>query len=747
MIFRTTLVMVTLVLASCTGSGGREPAGTSDGGMDGAVGFCSVASDCDDGVACTVDTCEERLGGNNRCTREQSPSLCSPGFTCDLLRGCIPGRVCAVDDDCADEDPCTTRERCDSASRVCTSLPLDGDGDERPAIVCGGNDCDDGNSRVYPGATEFCNEIDDNCNDRVDEAPACWAIQDAGPDCGAGFAPNDAEMCEDIDECAAGRCDPNADCTNSEGSYLCQCRGPEWRDRGDRVCVRVETMRYIVRYSGPRTISVATVSLYPSATCESLRESYSTVSPAYEATTVLSREELIRGFTAGRAFVLRAQGRDAGGNLVAESCITFVDYDGYDTVPRELLLVDVDAMDGGIADGGVGDAASDLGADAGADAATCLPSGEPSWVAIPGDIATRSDDFIGSNNAVMDSIGRLHVSWVEDWSVLPGRRYVSTYNGTEWTRHPEVTVAGATNIASEHALGVTADDEVVIALSARVADQWGLHVMRLRGSTWSRLGDPVNATGAFARSQQLALSASGDVVMVWEESLSIYGATWNGTSWTQLPGRIETHAGTGGAFNPKLAMRGDTPVVYWTQRDNTAGSWLVSSFVSEFRAGAWEQVGGRVTGPSDAFVQGAMAVAPDDTVYLATTTDHRTIRLRRFNGSATWVTVGDPVVEMTEPTAFAGYLSLAHLNGNPTVSFLSSPSSTSAYSTRIVTLMGTTWMNLDAGSAIIEAGGSAWGNTIPSLLPGGCDRPLVLVRFALRDSTTRTLNAYAWGAP
>ncbi len=42
---------------------------------------------------------------------------------------------------------------------------VDGDGDGYPAGV----DCDDGNADVYPGATELCNGVDDDCDGTTDE--------------------------------------------------------------------------------------------------------------------------------------------------------------------------------------------------------------------------------------------------------------------------------------------------------------------------------------------------------------------------------------------------------------------------------------------------------------------------------------------------------------------------------------------------------------------------------------------------
>jgi hypothetical protein len=156
----------------------------------------SLDDDCDGQVD---EGCSCQDGAKQRCGSDVG--ACEYGYQ-DCVKGdwsaCIGGKnsvaeVCdnQLDDDCdglmdegcavveaaqpepakVDEPPSEVASAEPKSEEKSIALPAckDADGDTYGVDCKNGNDCDDRDAGVHPGAAEVCNNIDDNCNDIVDE--------------------------------------------------------------------------------------------------------------------------------------------------------------------------------------------------------------------------------------------------------------------------------------------------------------------------------------------------------------------------------------------------------------------------------------------------------------------------------------------------------------------------------------------------------------------------------------------------
>ncbi len=173
---------------------------------------CTSDVDCNDGVACTVDTCD--LGTGN-CFSDADDAACDDGAFCngvefcDAMRGCRPGQT----PDCDDGVGCTYDD-CDPLTDTCVNLPDDGFCDDEE--FCNGEEWCDVQFDCQPGAPPSC---DDGVGCTVDVCdPATDACAHAADDslCDDGRFCNGVETCDALADCQAGvapDCDDGVGCT------------------------------------------------------------------------------------------------------------------------------------------------------------------------------------------------------------------------------------------------------------------------------------------------------------------------------------------------------------------------------------------------------------------------------------------------------------------------------------------------------------------------------------------------------
>jgi len=99
---------------------------------------------------------------------------------------------------CGDKDELAASTDSGSDEDTAGSIDCDTDEDGFEAMGCGdgtGDDCDDGDPSVHPGAEEICNEVDDDCDGDVDEEGGTTFYADADSD-GFGDEADTVSACE-----------------------------------------------------------------------------------------------------------------------------------------------------------------------------------------------------------------------------------------------------------------------------------------------------------------------------------------------------------------------------------------------------------------------------------------------------------------------------------------------------------------------------------------------------------------------
>ena len=169
-----------------------------------------TALNCDDGVACTVDSCNETT---DACDHTSNNAVCSDGLFCNGAEVCDPGpgasrgRLRTAMSVACTVDSCNETTDCDHApvNGAC------GDG-----LFCNGAEVCDPVAGCQPGTAANCDDgvacTVDSCNETTD---SCDHAQVNGA-CGDGLFCNGAEACDPVAGCQPGtapNCDDGVACT------------------------------------------------------------------------------------------------------------------------------------------------------------------------------------------------------------------------------------------------------------------------------------------------------------------------------------------------------------------------------------------------------------------------------------------------------------------------------------------------------------------------------------------------------
>ncbi len=181
------------------------------------------AVDCNDGVGCTTDSCNE---GTASCDNVTNDAACNNGLFCDGVETCDAALDCqaGVSVDCNDGVGCTT-DTCNEATNSCDSVANNAACDN--GLFCDGVETCDAALDCQAGISIDCNDGVGCTNDACNEATNSCDNTANDANCGNGIFCDGAETCDAINDCQVGaavNCNDGVGCTTdscNEGTSSC----------------------------------------------------------------------------------------------------------------------------------------------------------------------------------------------------------------------------------------------------------------------------------------------------------------------------------------------------------------------------------------------------------------------------------------------------------------------------------------------------------------------------------------------
>ncbi len=207
---------------ACTAESCSEPGGC---GSSPVPGCCNTNAACDDGNACTIDVCS---GAGGACTHTLIPGCCNGNADCNDLDSCTvdvcsgPGGTCGsteITNCCASDADCPAvacgTTSCNVASERCETTPIANcctqDSDCNDGNACTTNTCDTASGACVSAPVADCCNSNADCND--DDACTADVCSGPGGTCGstaiANCCTSDAQ-CNDGNACTTDTCDPQS---------------------------------------------------------------------------------------------------------------------------------------------------------------------------------------------------------------------------------------------------------------------------------------------------------------------------------------------------------------------------------------------------------------------------------------------------------------------------------------------------------------------------------------------------------